>query len=196
MTSLALLYLIGEPGVGKSSTMRALTAGLDRMYHSQPLHHEMIAPPDGRAVALELGRTRPGFPGTDTLALNASPRAIAFVASRPAPLILAEGDRLAHVGFLEAADKAGYRVHVAYLHADAEVVEQRCAGRGSTQNEAWRRGRASKAANLFAYASTTTTVRIETMMVYTAGRTPTQVANTIRAAWPFLDVLGRPAVPA
>lgn len=195
--SLSLLYLIGEPGVGKSTTMQTLTAGLERVYAGTPLHHEILRQPGEVAtIAMELGRTREGYPGTDTLALNANPKAINFVSWRPAPIMLAEGDRLANMAFLEAAQQAGYRVHVAHLTAaDPAVPAARRAGRGSQQNESWLKGRQTKVTNLAA------TVRrrpgMEVLAVDTSTRTPAQVVNLLRGAWPFLDAIPRAGgVPA
>lgn len=193
MTPLHLLYIIGEPGVGKSTTMQALTAGLARVYVAAPLHHEFLTQQGNPAtIAVELGRTREGFPGTDTLALNANPKAIDFVSWRPAPIVLAEGDRLANMAFLEGARQAGYRVHVAWLTAGAAVPAARRAERGSNQNEAWLRGRQTKVRNL---AATAARVGMEVLAVDTGNRTPAQVVNTLRGAWPFLDAIPREEVP-
>lgn len=182
-----MLYLFGPPGAGKSTTMRALTEGCDRVHRSQPLHHEQLVHPlEGTPLAVELGRSRPGFPGTDTLPLNVAPTAARWVATRPAPLLLAEGDRLAHEGFLEAAEQAGYRVCLAYLHAPLGELDIRCVVRGSTQNNAWRRGRVTKAARLVdrAAARGWATVNIDT-----TGRTPAGVAVRLRDTYPFLNAL-------
>jgi hypothetical protein len=179
-----LLYLIGAPGVGKSAAMRALTAGCDRRHLAQPLHHEqLIDPRTGDVAAVELGRTREGFPGTDTLPLHAGPIASAWVGTHPAGLLLAEGDRLAHRGFLDAAAAAGYTVHLAHLTADRGILDARCAARGSTQHESWRQGRATKDDRLAA------TGRYGLVGVPTGNATPAEVAAGIRAAHPFLTVL-------
>lgn len=180
-----LLYLVGAPGVGKSTTMRALTAGCDRVYRPRPLHHDLLCDRDAQPVAVELGRQRPGFPGTDTLPLNVAPTAAAWVAQRPAPLLLAEGDRLAHIGFLQAAEQAGYSINVVYLWADPTTVDGRCAARGSNQNEAWRRGRATKAGRLADWCAE----QHGLLQVNTADGPPAAVAAAIRAEHPFLTVL-------
>lgn len=179
-----LLYLIGAPGAGKSSTMAALTAGLDRVPADRPVKHDrLIRPATGEHVGTELGRWRHGFPGTDTLPLNAAPAAAAWVATHPARLLLAEGDRLAHMGFLHAAAHAGYRVTVCHLTAPADLLDARCAERGSRQNEAWRKGRATKAANLA--EAVPGWHRLVT--VDTAAQPAEAVAATIRAQCPFLE---------
>lgn len=150
-----LLYLVGAPGAGKSTLMRALTAGCWRVAKDQPVPHDALVDQAAAAtVGLELGRSRPNFPGTDTLAMNISPRACAWVESGGAGrLVLGEGARLGHIAFLDAAARGGYRVVVGYVHAPPDVTDERCASRGSNQNPAWRRGAATRAARLADYAA-------------------------------------------
>lgn len=144
-----LVYFIGPPAAGKSTLMRALTAGVHRHNCTRPITHDhLVDPHDGDSVGIELGRARPAFPGTDALPMNVSPAARAFIAGRPAGLVLGEGDRLAHAGFLDAAAEAGYEVTAVYLTAVESVLDARCRVRGSSQSASWRQGRATKAANL------------------------------------------------
>jgi len=139
----------GPPCAGKSTLMAALTAGCERAPADLPVpHSRLIDPADGSVVGAELGRDRAGFPGTDALGMAVSPVACRWVQGGGPALLLAEGDRLAHMGFLRAAAAGGYAVTLAHLNAPAEVLDERCGWRGSTQNDAWRRGRATKAARL------------------------------------------------
>lgn len=187
-----LVYLIGPPGVGKSTTMNRLTAGCARSHKAKPVSHEaLVDPATADTVAVELGKARPGFPGTDTLPMNVSPTAAAWIAERPHQLVVAEGDRLAHIGFLDAARAAGYEVVLAYLHAPDTTVDARCAQRGSQQNDSWRRGRATKAANLAdkAEAAGHTVLRVDT-----ATANPAAVATLLRGLVPALTAL--PEAPA
>lgn len=183
-----LVYLIGAPGVGKSTLMGELTAGCHRSPRLHPLAHDLLVDvAHAEPVGVELGRHRPGFPGTDTLALNVSPVACRWVAggAGPGPLLLAEGDRLAHAGFLDAAAHGGYRVHMVHLVAPAEVIDARCAARGSTQNEAWRRGRVTKAAGLAAYAAQ----HYPPLITLHANLIPAALALRLRAALTCLAAL-------
>lgn len=161
-----LVYLIGPPAVGKSTLMRELTRGCQREAEAKPFAHDWLYDPAERGVQLtrlgiELGRRRADFPGTDTLAMNVAPVARQWIATRPNPLILAEGDRLANMAFLLAAQAVGYVVNVVYLHAEPDVLDARSQQRGSAQNAAWRKGRTTKSSNL------TTASRTEGLKVFT-----------------------------
>jgi len=149
-TGKALLYVIGEPGVGKSTLVAALTANLPvaqanggvpyLVYGSTPL----VAEPGGE---------RESFRGTDALAMNIQPKAVAWLNETPYDFVLAEGDRLANETFLRTAKAAGYDVTLAYLTADADTIrrrrERRAADLGTLpQKEAWVKGRRTKCANL------------------------------------------------
>lgn len=190
-----LVYLIGAPAAGKSTLMAELTARADRYGCSYPLPHQVLADPaTGETLAVELGRQRLQFPGTDTLAMNISPAACAWLRGETAPqpaVVLAEGDRLAHRGFLDAAAAGGYMVTVAYLDAPPEVLTDRCAARGSAQNTSWRAGRGTKALRLAGYAAGAyTLIRLDS-----AALPPAALAARLRAAVPALQGFPLP-VPA
>lgn len=155
---LTLVYVSGAPGAGKSTLMRALTAGCDREPEAKPFAHDWLYDPREAGVllsrlAVELGRRRESFSGTDALGMSVSPVACRWIAERPARLVLAEGDRLANRAFLAAAADAGYAVNLVHLWADPATLDARCAARGSKQNDSWRKGRTSKAANLAAWSA-------------------------------------------
>jgi len=151
-----LLYLIGEPGIGKTTAMGALTAPLVNLglLDRPPPVRTVYGNRAGEVVAVELGRRRRnGFGGTDALAMNIIDVAERYLTSGRAaaetPLLLAEGARLANRRFLSTAMAAGWEVHLA-LMADTQLAARRRSARRSTQNEAWVRGRATAAAGLFA----------------------------------------------
>lgn len=147
-----LIYLSGPPGVGKSTLMAHLTAGLRRAPHRKPFAHDELLDGSGRPVAVELGHHREAFPGTDTLSMGVAPLAYAWIAGRPAELVLAEGDRLASRGFLRAATEAGYTAWLVDLDAPEPVLVARRDARGSRQNPTWVKGRVTKARRLAANA--------------------------------------------
>lgn len=144
-----LIYLFGPPASGKSTLMAELTAGCQRSPRGTPFAHDvLVEAATGNLVGIELGKHRSAFPGTDALSLSVSPRAAAFLAGHPSNLVLGEGDRLAHAGFLDSAAEVGYTVTGVYLSVPEKELDRRCAQRGSNQPASWRAGRATKAARL------------------------------------------------
>jgi len=190
-----LVYLSGEPGVGKSTLMRQLTAGLLR--HSLPADDDapardlLLTPRSRRVLAVELGRARDAFSGTDAL-----PSAVIAAAERyvrdgrardEAPLLLAEGARLACRRFLTAAVAGGWQVTLVHLRGEHLAAERR-ATRAATlgrppQNPAWVKGRRTAAANLArdAQAWGVRLVVVDALAVATAGPVRDRL---------FLDLVG------
>lgn len=145
-----LIYLVGEPGVGKSTLLAAALKGWDRLPQKKPLAHDLLHR-DGLVEGAELGVRRPHFPGTDALAMDAINAAERLLAEPPAPIIVGEGARLGNVRFLTSARNLGYDVslvHVVSPHA-AEQRAARAAGMGTyEQKDSWVRAQATKALNL------------------------------------------------
>jgi len=151
--TLDLVYLAGPPAAGKSALMAAITGRCDKVpVAARVPHAKLVSKATGDGLGIELGRPRARFPGTDTLSMSIGPAAITWLGTRPAALILGEGDRLAYPGFLAAAKTAGYTVTLVYVTAPDSVLDYRCEERGSAQNETWRKGRATKAARLASWA--------------------------------------------
>jgi hypothetical protein len=149
-----LVYVVGEPGVGKSTAMAAATAGYLRTAVPAGRHSVardiLIHPRTYFIVGAELGRRRAGFPGTDTLPMNVCPAACRYVAGRAldeTPLLLGEGARLGNRRFLTAAVDGGWKVHLVHIFGAAAAAARREA-RGSQQNSAWVKGSATAAARL------------------------------------------------
>jgi len=145
------VYLIGVPGAGKST---ALAGAIDLLgwgepkARSQPFAHSWYE--DVRAV--KLGKQDVPFPGTDTLSLGVNPRAVEFIQTTGADLVVGEGDRLANRRFLFAAADAG-GVALVTVDLPAVVAFQRMLDRADAlgvapQQESWWNGRATKTANL------------------------------------------------
>jgi len=148
-----LVYLAGPPAAGKSALMAALTERCRRKSVPSELpHSRLYRKHDDWLLGAEIGRSRPMFPGTDTLAFNIMPQAKHWISRVIYTLVLGEGDRLAKMPFLQAAADAGYEVHLFHLYASPEVLDARCEARGSKQNDTWRKGRATAADNLAAKA--------------------------------------------
>jgi P-loop Nucleotide Kinase3 len=183
---LTLVYLCGPPGAGKSALMAALTARCDRQPCGDRVPCDILFR-GGRPVGCEVGRRRPGFPGTDALSMSIAPAAREWIAAGPYRLVLGEGARLASLSFLLAArDGGGYRVHLVHLDAPQAILEARRARRGSSQAEAWARGRATAAANL---AQAAESAGMGVARLGTAGSTAGELAVRLMADIGGLGVL-------
>jgi hypothetical protein len=137
-----LVYLAGAPATGKSTLMAELTRGARR----ESRETIRLLPYDelwvgNDLIGAELGRRRADFPGTDTLAMNVLPVASDWLGKKILDVVCAEGDRLTHIRFLDAAARNGYRVNLFLLTARMSVLDARCEARGSKQARSWRLGR-------------------------------------------------------
>lgn len=135
------LYLIGEPGVGKSTLADALIGTAPLTVFTSPFAHYTAGP------VVVLGVRRKQFPGTDALPMNVQPKVEGWLDAAAPPLLFGEGDRLGNDKFFRALTEAGYNLVVGYLVGEATAKARR-KERGSKQNDAWVRGRGSKAAGL------------------------------------------------
>ena len=157
-----LVYLIGQPGAGKSQLMARLTLPFQRIpitTDEAPVAHDQLirelSPEDGPAgtieiVGAEIGVRRDAFGGTDALPSAVIDKAVPWLSTVPYRLLLAEGARLANRRFLDAALGAGYTVTLVLLdHDDADVWRKRRAKQiGRDQNAAWVKGRLTASRNL------------------------------------------------
>ena len=190
----SLLYIVGAPGVGKSTLARALTEGWDReVLRSAPVPHSRLRHPlTGRLTGLELGVPRPDFPGTDTLAMDISPRALHFLTGTCVPFALCEGSRLATRPFLGELARSGVDITVVSLTADEELLTARWRARGSVQNPTWRKGAATRAQRitewfsegLHSFPGRCTLLDLDV----TEARDADRVADTVRDRFPLLDL--------
>lgn len=142
-----LLYLVGAPGVGKSTVARELTHPWDKtVVPTGPVPHVLLKHPvSGRLLGLELGVPRASFPGTDALAMDVGPRALTWLGSACAPFVLGEGARLATRPFLGGMAQSGVRVTLVHLRAGEELLTERWRARGSKQSPSWRKGAGTRA---------------------------------------------------
>jgi len=141
------LYIIGEPGVGKSTLVETLKGDALAIGGRYPLAHQTYLTTAGGVV--ELGTREPGkYGGTDALSMSAIVQAEAWVTDGSwldDSLLLAEGDRLACDRFFNALLDGGWHLRICHLDgvtpATAEARRER---RGSAQNGSWIRGRQTK----------------------------------------------------
>jgi hypothetical protein len=156
------VYVIGYPGVGKSSAVANALELLDLGNPSlvtHPLAHLRYSSHQGLSV-WEMGKRREAFSGTDALGMSVQPLAVRWVGALTDPgaespnVLIGEGDRLATRGFLDACPN----LTVVHLSAPLPVAQQRASERAirlgrSPQDPSWLRGRATKVDRLaFAYS--------------------------------------------
>jgi P-loop Nucleotide Kinase3 len=128
-----LVYLVGLPGVGKTTVMGELLERLcvARRQLTLPVAHEVLLDEPGRIVGAHLGIPRGAYGGTDALGENVLPEAAAWLATRPYPLVLGEGERLASGAFFAALAAAGIDPQVVELVCDAATLQRRIGGGAS-----------------------------------------------------------------
>ncbi|AGT12741.1 adenylate kinase [Mycobacterium phage Phelemich] len=146
-----MIYLVGQPGSGKSTLMAELTRPYDLLVREETVPHlGLIDRTTGEVIGAEIGKRRDSFSGTDALASAIIDKAVPWVSTRPYEMLLAEGARLANARFLDAAIAAGYDLTVALLDHD-QAEEWRLARSRKlkrVQNESWVKGRLSASRNL------------------------------------------------
>jgi hypothetical protein len=133
-----LIYLIGPPGVGKTSTVRAALGDPDRVFtdpFAHCYHYE--------SSIFELGYPRSWYGGTDALPMNVMPRVTRwFDALSDSPyLTVGEGDRLASRLFFDEIPD----LEVIYLTGPHQ---RRRLARGEPQDPTWVKGRITKCERL------------------------------------------------
>jgi broad-specificity NMP kinase len=164
------LYLLGAPGVGKSTVMAgvldelALAVNPDNArIHKRLTGHGLYDTLSGDTRGVYLGKMREEFPGTDGLSMAVAPDAREWAGrlSRTneggMQYVVGEGMRLGNPGFLSALAEHSW-LTVILLTASEDALTARRDARGSTQTPSWMRGAATSARNAYAAARTTAPV--------------------------------------
>lgn len=153
-------YIIGVPGSGKSSLVRAwaaLPAVAGAQRRPKPFAHEVyyrhrqgVA---WLAQSCQIGGHHLTFPGTDRLSMSVQPKAIEWLEGAPFPYVFGEGDRLATDGFFQALERiTNGEWHLIFLDTPEELAKERRMIRaeqtGAKQNESWLAGRRTKTERL------------------------------------------------
>ena len=153
MTTKRLLYLTGPPGSGKSTLMAAVieTLGGVGKQETKPFAHCHLGGSTPGEELIVLGKYGGDemFPGTDRLSMSVQPKVIEFLLGEDGPAYVAgEGDRLASALFFDRLSFEGVEVfHIAVMLDEATLARRREA-RGWEPNQAWLKGRHTKASKL------------------------------------------------
>lgn len=176
MTERAVAYVVGAPGVGKTTLIRRLI---------EPGSVLISAPKwtVGARVCAAGHYSGGKFDGADTVPYNGVMTALAFWEQRllDRPLTVFDGDRFSYAGVRAFFRERGVLEVCVHLDAPPEVHAARRAARGSAQNETWIKGRVSKAS---AFASTFLGNRVKRI---DATKPPEAVLEDVRA---FLGIHG------
>lgn len=149
------VYLIGAPGVGKSTVMEMLLTGYATGDFHRPegcgtFGYEVLydrTPPalDKWVAGVYLGRHRGAFSGTDALSYSALSGAVQWAKAKELPgYVYGEGARLSHPKFLSLLAARGHLILAHLVASDRNLTERR-RKRKSDQNEGWMRGAETRA---------------------------------------------------
>jgi hypothetical protein len=179
-----LVYVVGAPGCGKTTLMAELTRNCSRSPADGPVPYDLLS--IGRHhVAVEMGKHRGTFSGTDAMSMSIQPQAEKWIAGRPHPLVLGEGMRLANLKFFNAAADAGYVVKIVSIAIESSLLEAQREARGARQSELWLRGATSRARNL---VSAVMAEQRHELVILPHGSPRSMVSNLV-ARVPELDVM-------
>ncbi len=141
------LYIIGEPGVGKSTLVDTLVGDALALDGRSPVAHRVYLTTGGGVTELGTRGNGREFGGTDALPMDAISRVEPWVTGEgwgDDALLMAEGDRLAVDRFFHALLGADWDLRIVVLEAMPHVARARREARGSNQNEIWLKGRQTK----------------------------------------------------
>lgn len=152
-----ILFVIGEPGAGKSTLVSEAFGQLDRVEVDHlaaggPMRELLWS--NGAMVGCELGRRSgkhpEGYPGTDTMSQTAIVGVDEWLRAGADSLdfVVLEGTRLMNKRFVTAALAGDHQLMLFYLYGPA-IARQRREARGSNQNPQWLKGRQTAAANFY-----------------------------------------------
>jgi hypothetical protein len=167
-----IVYIVGEPGVGKSTLMDRLTEPYQRhILDGQPRREQLRVPPSPAqllskdigplpaTVGLELGcragKHPEGYPGTDAMSMTAIvgvDRWLRETKGGGVPVILGEGARLGVKRLVDTAIELSIPITVCLIKDERRAADQRAA-RGSMQNESWIKGARTRAERFWHYAA-------------------------------------------
>ena len=148
-----IIAIGGNPGSGKSTLMKKLMKEIDAAPESTQLYDLVpghVCGFNDMPWGVVLGKYDEDvgvFGGTDKMSMAVQPKAIEYLATNPAKVVIFEGDRLFTASFLEDCNSK-YDLHIIHLATSGDVREERYKDRGSNQDPTWLKGRESKISNI------------------------------------------------
>ncbi len=146
-----VLWIVGEPGIGKTTLARVL---IDRLTNSQERSSIEILRPKWTLFAESVaaaGHWRGDkFDGADTLPISDIKPAMEYWKEHLSSylLTLLDGDKLSNAGAVAFVRPIAKRTLCVLLY-DEETATKRRIQRGTTQNATWVKGRRTKAERFF-----------------------------------------------
>lgn len=139
-----VLWVVGAPGVGKTTAVRALLVPFERTIIKSPKW--TLAGP----IAAAGHYTGETFDGADTVPYNGAADCLAAwknLLRKKAKLTVFDGDRFSNKASLEFFQNLHTKplIVCAYIKASGDTLQKRRDARGSNQNATWLKGRATKA---------------------------------------------------
>jgi len=127
-----LVYIIGIPGTGKSTLMKAFMERAGGEWKQERVIDLLDTHSNGKCRGFRKYEEVGNFRGTALLSMAVSPNAIAWVNTKPNETICGEGDRLNSKTFFEAV---GDDLTIIHLKVSDNTREKRYKERGSNQSE-------------------------------------------------------------
>lgn len=127
-----LFYIIGIPGTGKSTLMKALMERIGGDWKQERVIDLLDTHNNGKYRVLGKYEEAQTFSGTDRLSMAVAPKAIEWIKTKPNEIIFGEGDRLNSKTFFEAV---GDDLTIIHLTVSDNTREERYKERGSNQSD-------------------------------------------------------------